>query len=240
MASIDVSGADSPSLSGGGGEDDSSRCSSVIDISNRDGGCKKGKTAAGPSGGVSSPQAGSNKVLGRRSSLDTITNYNNAVPGAPRSTDRISAPGSFADFVANNPGDHHVSLSLDGSMHSVDDDKPAADFKNLMTQYEGLYNYVHGGRQELINEIAGAENSYAAVERSLQYYAPSERHNVTMVLNAYAEKIEEMKNRVKGFDDDIPVTRARIQAELYAGLSVLPGELVMNLVQECQWPNENV
>ncbi|KAI8639094.1 hypothetical protein BD408DRAFT_472690 [Parasitella parasitica] len=56
----------------------------------------------------------------------------------------------------------------------------------------------------------------------------------------YAAKIEEMKERIRGFDGSIETTRTQIRDTLVNALHKIPAEPLVQVVQECQWPNEDV
>ncbi|CEP19608.1 hypothetical protein [Parasitella parasitica] len=79
-----------------------------------------------------------------------------------------------------------------------------------------------------------------AVEHSVLHFSPMERQNITLMLSHYAAKIEEMKERINGFHGSIEITRTTIRDTLVSALHKVPTESLLEVVQKCQWPNENV
>ncbi|KAG0928899.1 hypothetical protein G6F57_013020 [Rhizopus arrhizus] len=132
-------------------------------------------------------------------SIPTVMNYGNAVPGVSGADDRVPAPASFAEFVMNNLDEHHQSLSQngDGSVSNV---------------------------------------SFVVEEQLVLYKLLIQEYNDFH----YAARIEEMKERINGFDGSIEITRTQIRDTLVNALHKIPAESLLQVVQECQWPNEDV
>ncbi|OBZ81215.1 hypothetical protein A0J61_10736 [Choanephora cucurbitarum] len=180
--------------------------------------------------------------ISSRASVATITNYGNATAGASSQDDRIPAPPSFSGS-ALEAMEAHRSLSEQGDYHSersVVIEDHLEQYHRIMNQYQDLHDYVHWRRQEMLNEITAAENSYTAVERAVVHFGPSEKQAVGDLFATYAKKIEELKARVSFFDAEIMPTRERIRDELIGGLNSLPGHVMLRIVQETQWPNESI
>lgn len=171
----------------------------------------------------------------------TVTNFRNAVPGTSHAGDRTSVLGGFPDYVAGSQDESigRPPTDIDSvTSYVLEDQLP--HYRQLMDSYNDLYQYVHTGRQALLDEIAADERSYASVLHSIAHFPPTERHAVDMVLAHSREKINEKVSRVEFFDTEIGPTRDRIKHELEYGLHRLPSELLMQCAQECQWPTVSV
>ena len=134
-------------------------------------------------------------LLPEISHVETITNYANAIPGAASQADRIPALPRFSSS-AMEALEAHRSASEQGyriSERSMVFENHLAQYHRIITQYQELHDYVHWGRQAMLEEIATAENSYRAEERSIIQFGPVEKQAIAQLLITYAQKIEELK-----------------------------------------------
>lgn len=161
----------------------------------------KGPSGSGAKASSVAGSATSKNSKRSRHSVETITNYGNAVPGSSSAADRVSTPPSFVEFVRNNGDDNHRSSSERAAGDLIPEEEMVIEvqmerYKEIIQCYTELYNYVHGGRQAMLEEVNAAERSYGAVERSVLHFPLTERQAVNNMLASYAQKITEMKGRI--------------------------------------------
>ncbi|KAI8636098.1 hypothetical protein BD408DRAFT_438228 [Parasitella parasitica] len=160
-------------------------------------------------------------------SIPTVMNYGNAVPGGSCADDRVPAPTSFAEFVMNNPDEHHQSLSQNG-------EEAVSDVPFVVGEQLVLYKLLIKEYNDCMPMcMVGVKPCW---RKLLLLKGPILLSNT----RHYAVKIEEMKEPIRGFDGRIEITRTQICDTLVNALHKIPAESLLQVVQECQWPNEDV